>query len=584
MTSRKSWPRFAPRSFSLAVLPLLCSLGSAPVGQEGVSAPPQDPSADDANLNVAEQEVQPSEATAAEPELVRYHVLDDARVLLDDWRASGLLEPIELGPSHGGRELFAVQFGGAGPRPLSDRSTIFLVGGIDGISMSGSETVIALVGDLLKAVDRLPSEISFVAIPWANPDGLAHWEASGCGGGRNDRAIDDDRDGRVDEDGAEDIDGDGVVLEMLIEDHRGAWAYGPDGRILLPARQGQAPRFRRTREGEDSDGDGRYNEDEKGGVVIDHNFPVHWRGPWSGVASGVWPLSEEATRSLVDLARRRHCAVFLAFQGNHGTLASPGGVETARSFVQPSDDPAYRFLLESFRETTGREQPSLPTQRQACGSDRSGTAVDWFYAALGALAAEIAVWGPWLPVSEEGEGGPLLPGSSELAWARFFDETRGGMGFVNWQPLDLEGGQKALIGGWARNTRFNPEPQALGELSRGMDEFCIALANAMPKLQFEVVSRDRREGVGHLKARVRNLAILPSGVGPGDPSFGTTVTLLLPTGVELLAGEETVSLGHIPGEGTSEVFSWLFLAPEGTLFRFRVESPWSPPVEFEERW
>jgi len=541
----------------------------------------QEPLAQEGELTSQESDVSEA-AAAAEPEVPRYRFLEDAGSLFDAWRSTGLVEGLELGQSAGERKLFGVQFGAPGERPLSQRTTIYLVGGLDGISVSGSETVLRLVSKLLDQADELPPDMCFVAIPWANPDGLARWLATGCGGGRNDRPIDDDRDGRIDEDGADDVDGDGQVLEMLLEDERGLWVQSADPRILTPARQGQAPRYRRTREGEDEDGDGRYNEDAVGGVVTDHNFPVEWRGPWSGFDAGEWPLSEASSSALVELARPRKSAVFLAFQGNHGWLAAPGGVETDEPFVLESDEEAYRFLLETFRGKTGREQTSLPTQRLARGGERPGTAIDWFYRARGTLAAEVAVWGLGALGSE---GAELLDGlqGSEGAWARYFDETRGGMGFVDWQPFELRGGQMALVGGWARNTCFNPEPESLGALGEGLDGMCLALARALPVLDFEILAMPARNRVRQVRARIRNRGLLPSGVGPGGGRFGTTVRVELTAGVELLAGEEVVELGHIPGKGTSPSFSWLFSAPEGTLFTFVVESPWTPPVSFPRR-
>ena len=65
-------------------------------------------------------------------------------------------------------------------------------------------------------------------------------------------------------------------------------------------------------EGRDDDGDGRYNEDGPGGVDLNRNFPVGWKGPMQDPVSGRWPLSEPAAKALADLAmsRRTAAAVF----------------------------------------------------------------------------------------------------------------------------------------------------------------------------------------------------------------------------------------------------------------------------------
>ena len=131
-----------------------------------------------------------SEALEKEPAPARYTFLEGREALLESWDKSGIVTRLDLGTSAGGREVFGVQFGGDGPEPLAARTTIFLIGGLDGISLAGSQAVLSIVDALLAAPDRLPSGVTFIAIPWANPDGLARWRSMGCGGGRNDRPPD----------------------------------------------------------------------------------------------------------------------------------------------------------------------------------------------------------------------------------------------------------------------------------------------------------------------------------------------------------------------------------------------------------
>ena len=95
---------------------------------------------------------------------------------------------------------------------------------------------------------------------------------------------------------------------------------------------------------------------------------------------------------------------------------------------------------------------------------------------------------------------------------------------------------------------------------------------------------------GHKRARLRDLGInlgaLPTGLSTTGlrsgqlPSHGE-LTLLLPTGARLLAGDERVSFGSLGSESTSEAFEWVVLAPEGTTIRFRATSRWTAPAESE---
>jgi hypothetical protein len=550
---------------------------------------------------------QETPATEAPPPVetpASYSFLEDRDALLASWAAAveaagtgAVVQRLELGTSAGGRELFGVQFGAAGGRPLEDRATVLLLGGLDGTSLSGSEAILRIVSALLERPAGLPAEATFLAIPWANPDGLARWRSVACGGGRNDRRLDDDGDGSIDEDGPDDLDGDGQILEMLIERPDGSWVRSADNRFLRPAMEGEAPRYERLREGRDDDGDGRFNEDGPGGVLLDHNFPVGWEDA-RGRDAGPWPLSEPEAEALARLILARRSAVVVVLQGNHGLLASPGGRATAPGRLilpLPEDEPTYRRLVEVFAGHTGRGQTSPVHLREARAGAWPGALIDWAYAARGSLAMEIAVWGPHVegngrgPVAAYYREGPEEEGpkagvpAAERAWAQWLDETRGGFGFVDWQPVELAGTSGALVGGWLPQTCFDPPVDVLPQTCKGLDGFVLDLAGNLPRLEVEL--RDsRREGrVCWIKARVKNLGTLPSGVGPRSPETSVRLRLEIAPGVTLVAGEKETSLGHLPGRGVSEESTWILSAPEGSVFRVVVESPWSPPAVREVR-
>lgn len=552
------------------------------------------------------QERQPQPAPAAQP-AARYRFLEDRDALLSSWRGSGLAERLQLGVSAGGRELFGVQFGGAGPRPLAERTTVLLLGGLDGVSLSGSEAVLAVTDALLASPERLPPEVTFVSIPWANPDGLARWIESGCGDGRNDRPTDDDEDGATDEDPPDDVDADGAVLQMLVEDPAGPWVRASDPRFLRPAREGEAPRYLRVFEGRDDDRDGAYNEDPFGGVVLDLSFPLGWQGEWSGRPSGPWPLSEPEARALAELALARRTALVLLFQGNHGLLAMPGGTASGDGGLGlplSGDLPTYRQVVERFRRATSRKQAGPIGLWQAREAERPGAAIDWFYAALGALSMEIAVWGPQVesevqetvdaqfvrgaeegaePDAAEPARPDEAPSAEDRAWARWLDDTRGGLGFVEWHPVDLGDGREGLVGGWQPYTCFNPPPEVLALTLRGMADFTLGLAKALPSLEIVVLDQSREGRVGLLRVRVENRGGLPSGAGPLGAGHEATLSLELPQGVRLIAGEPRIRLGHLPGKGSTDELSWLVVAAPGTQLKIVLESRWSPPVVREVR-
>jgi hypothetical protein len=505
------------------------------------------------------------------------------------WISAGLAEPVALPASRGDLAVPALQFGAAGPTPLAERPTVFLLGGLDGVSLAGCEGVVRAVDELLRARDSLPPTVAFVCVPWASPDGLARTLAGEPCDGRDRLAVDDDGDLALDEDGPDDVDGDGVILEMLVEDPRGAWTRGSDARFLVRASSGDRLRYTRVKEGRDDDGDGRFNEDPVGGVVLDLSFPVGWNGEPGGLG-GALPLDDELSRALADLMLARPPLAVLAFQGNHGMLARAGGIEG----LAWSDGPGSRAdaaAVRLFTEATHREQDDPVALRIARGEPRPGAALDWVHAVVGALACEVGVWGP---LDEHVDmrgivGNPRADArtvataeaaapSVDVAWARWLDDVRGGIGFVDWHPVDLGDGRSALVGGWLPLARLNPPRENLEGATRGLSQFVRKLAAGAPTLELRVVEASRDGEVVTVRARLENTGRLPTGLASAE---GARVTLELPNGARLLWGELDARLGVLEPGATSREITAVALVPLGGTLELDARAPWAAPLRRE---
>src|SRR5205085_9685579 len=92
----------------------------------------------------------------------------------------------------------------------------------------------------------------------------------------------DDDDGLYDEDGPDDLDGDGNICQMRRLDPNGAWRVSPeDQRLMVPLQPDEkyeGPRYTLLgEEGIDNDGDGLINEDGPGGYDLNRNWPAGWQ-------------------------------------------------------------------------------------------------------------------------------------------------------------------------------------------------------------------------------------------------------------------------------------------------------------------
>ena len=125
------------------------------------------------------------------------------------------------------------------------------------------------------------------------------------------RPYDSDGDGLLDEDSPDDINGDGIILQMRWKvSENGTHVIDPadkSGRLMKQVSAGEG-NYRVASEGIDNDGDGRINEDGIGGLDLHRNYAENWRPMpgveatgrgWTQGGAGEYPLSEIETRSVV---------------------------------------------------------------------------------------------------------------------------------------------------------------------------------------------------------------------------------------------------------------------------------------------
>jgi hypothetical protein len=507
-----------------------------------------------------------------------YHSPEQVYALLRAWAAPREGLEIALDESWRTRTsmpLAFLAFGKSGPVPLRERPTLVLVGALDGISRAGTEAVLSIAWSLLEKPQSLPDGIALVVAPLASPDALQRAHAArlqGLGQGGNAVPIDEDGDLVADEDAPDDLDGDGQVLWMLLEEPHGPLVRAADPRFLAPARPGDGPRYRLVREGRDDDGDGSYNEDGPGGIVLDRSFPVGWRGPRVDPLGGTTPLSEPEGAALAEYLLSRKVYALLAFQGHHGGVVLPGasepGVRGEPSLPLAADLPAFERIARTCAERLGRaSREPLRAWQTRDGAGGGGSCIDWAYCTAGALALEVAPWGPEvearLPQAGRVDGVQIAPGallSNDAQWVRWLDDQQGGIGFCAWHPVEVGPGLRVLVGGWEPETVDNPPEDSLPAALRELDALVLDVLGAAPTLALELEAVERRGELVRIVALVRNHGLLPTGLGP---QARLSLRLELPSEARLISGALQYSLDSLPGLGASPRIEWWVAAPQG---------------------
>ena len=221
-----------------------------------------------------------------------------------------------IGTSREGRDIWLVEVANPSGIPITERPGLLVVGNLEGDHVVGSQLALETIRYLLTSGEADLDGQVFYFVPRVNPDGAEAMFA----GVRSDRRrnalpFDDDNDGRVDEDGPEDLNGDGVITVMRAPDASGSYMQDPDNPRLLKevdAAEGETGAYTLYWEGRDSDGDGFLNEDGAGGVDLNRNFQ-HVYPYWESDA-GPYMVSEPESRALLDfMIANRHIGAILTY-------------------------------------------------------------------------------------------------------------------------------------------------------------------------------------------------------------------------------------------------------------------------------
>ncbi len=488
----------------------------------------------------AQQAPYPTMGAPADPKVEvhwnRYH--DHARMseLLAEMAAAfpDLCRLESLGPSYGGREMWVLSISNFAQGDVTRKSGFWIDGGIHANELQGPEVVLYTAWYLLEMYGRnefitgLLDERIFYLLPQLSPDSRdAHmYEPNTTHSPRTgQRPIDDDRDGRIDEDPADDLDGDGHITQMRVADPHGRMKPHPEfPELMVRCEPGEQGSYRMLgQEGIDNDEDGRVNEDGDGSY--DPNRDWAWQWQPGNVQGGAYryPFSIAENRKVADFVMAHpNIAGAQSYHNSGGMILRGPGVKEdryERSDLRVYDAigkkgammlPGYRYLnvAEDLYEVFGGE-------------------LDWFYAMQGIITYTNELFTPFNFFRKESEGGYF--GGQEDA-RRFDRYLLLGDGVVPWHEVDHPTYGKVEVGGMKKTWLRQPPSFLLEEECHRNMAFTLYHADQMPMVR--IVSAELKElgdGLRQLTVVLENSRVIPTrlavdtknGISPPD-----TVSLL----------------------------------------------------------
>lgn len=522
--------------------------------------------------------------TLAENDEARLENLDQRGLQLAMTRLSteqpALVTVVPVGESRGGRRIEALRVaaGELGP----GRPAVLVVANVDGpwvwtssLALDHARRLAAQYGSDARIKALLDSTTVYV-IPRVDLDAaegrfatpLVETIASGPG-------VDDDRDGRQGEDPLLDVDGDGVIAWMRVPSPKGLWTTDPaDPRVSIraDATRGQRGTFDFVREGRDADRDEKASEDQELDAVLNRNFPQGWDE--HAATSGRFPTDEPGARALCDfLLLHPEIALVLTYGELDNVVEKPKAEsKPPRESASPS---------QGIPEADVAIQTELGKRYAAVGRAVKGTGADagsfqaWVESQRGLWAVNVCPW--TLPLDESegdqdkgGEKGrkdkePVALDVKRLRWIDANDSAR----FLPWRPFQHPDLGSVEIGGFAPYALIEPPLADRTEIAAKDFDAFLVVAEALPRIDLRDVSaRDLGLGLWEVEAVLVNDGFLPLTSALGRRSRAprpARITLELPQGASLLAGNAQELVTELAGSGGRRELRWLVrgTAPSG---------------------
>jgi hypothetical protein len=482
-----------------------------------------------------------------------------------------------IGTSREGRQITVVTLGNTDPS--RKMPAMLVVGGMDAVNFASPEQVLESARAILRDKPNLLDTMRVHLVIVANPDARASAMQSKQPRATNARAVDDDRDGRIDEDGPADFDTDGFVTEMRRVAPPGVTAthmIDPvDPRILRPAKRekGEVATHEILTEGRDNDGDGRIGEDPEGGVDLDRNFPHRW--PEAERDAGPYPLSEPESLAIAKFVRAHPEIVTAVVFGRHDTLASfPDTKDKDSTGRTPmvyltEDHELYHELGKSWIETTKLEK--------SANADLAGSLVLWLADHRGIAAVAANGWTrPEPPKLAEGTQAPAETGDTEQsAWLANSERAYEAPGFIAWRPIRHPKWGDVEIGGFIPFFRESPTAAQATELAKKCAPFVIDLAARHPVINAsEVTITPLSAGLARVALRVTNTGTLASTTEMGRIT-GVVPPVVVRVGVppeSVLSGRAVEKIERLL-PGASVDYEWTIRVPTTGKLDLTISGP-----------
>lgn len=366
------------------------------------------------------------------------------------------------------------------------KPAIYVDGATHANEIQGTEVCLYLINYTLKNYGKLArltelmDRATFYVVPMVNVSSRRKWftqPATPSYPRTLIAKIDDDRDGKVDEDPFDDLDGDGEITTMRkkVPLGQGRYRLDPrDARLLVPVQGEELGDYLMLgQEGIDNDGDGQVNEDPPGYVDPNRTFGYGFQPRYVQAGASDYPLQYPETRAVAEFGLKHPNIIAVqSFHNSGGYILRGPGARSERPYP-PSDARSYDLI--------GKEgEKMLPFYKYGVIYSMLYTAyggtTDHYYGRYGAFAFTNELNTPKRLFHNDATPAETM---------KFNDELTQGRQYVEWKPYTHPQYGEIEIGGFKHDTLRPPEGFLQEEECHRNASFVLFHAHHLPRLQLQ---------------------------------------------------------------------------------------------------
>ena len=428
----------------------------------------------------------------------------------------GLARVESIGKSYEGRDLWCIAITDYSKGEASKKPGMYIDGNIHSNETQGSEFAMYTAWYLTENfndnsfIKELLADKIFYIVPSINPDARDAFfkKPNNANSPRSGTVpVDNDMDGAIDEDGYDDLDGDGNIVQMRRKNINGRYRVDPvnPNRMIAVGADDKGDYEMLGLEGIDNDGDGTVNED---GAQFEYDPNRDWGWNWqpNNVQNGAYkyPFSLPENRAVMEFVMKHpNIAAGQSFHNAGGMiLRGPGGAEDVGTY-NAADVQVYDVLGKKGEEIIPGYK-YLVVYKDLYSA--YGGELDWFYGGRGIYTFSNELWTPYQLFNSDATREANDETTFKFDRYLLFKDA-----FVEWHTFDHPQFGKIEIGGFKKNfTRMHPGFLLESDAHRNM-AFTVYHAYHTPKPVIDtIMEKDLGDGLTEVTAVIGNKRLMPT--------------------------------------------------------------------------